>query len=70
MVSATRWMSTAVAVPYILCTTCTEQAIRVLTFDSAVPDVVLNQLYRFTALQSSFGANMVALEGGRPLVIT
>jgi DNA gyrase subunit A len=35
----------------------------------AVPDVVLNQLYRFTALQSSFGANMVALEGGRPLVM-
>ncbi len=36
----------------------------------AVPDVVLNQLYRFTALQSSFGANMVALDGGRPLVMT
>jgi DNA gyrase subunit A len=35
----------------------------------AVPDIVLNQLYRFTALQSSFGANMVALEGGRPLVM-
>jgi DNA gyrase subunit A len=35
----------------------------------AVPEVVLNQLYRFTALQSSFGANMVALEGGRPLVM-
>jgi DNA gyrase subunit A len=35
----------------------------------AVPDVVLNQLYRFTALQSSFGANMVALEGGRPQVM-
>jgi DNA gyrase subunit A len=35
----------------------------------AVPDVVLNQLYRFTALQSSFGANMVALEGGRPLLM-
>jgi DNA gyrase subunit A len=32
----------------------------------AVPDVVLNQLYRFTALQSSFGANMVALDNGRP----
>jgi len=32
-------------------------------------DVVLNQLYRFTALQSSFGANMVALEGGRPQVM-
>jgi DNA gyrase subunit A len=28
--------------------------------------VVLNQLYRFTPLQSTFGANMVALNGGRP----
>ena len=36
----------------------------------AVPDVVLNQLYRFTALQTSFGANMVALDGGRPLLMT
>ncbi len=35
----------------------------------AVPDVVLNQLYRFTSLQSTFGANMVALDGGRPLVM-
>ena len=33
-------------------------------------DVVLNQLYRFTPLQSSFGANMVALDGGRPLLMT
>jgi DNA gyrase subunit A len=33
-------------------------------------DVVLNQLYRYTPLQSSFGANMVALDGGRPLVMT
>jgi DNA gyrase subunit A len=32
-------------------------------------DVVLNQLYRFTPLQSSFGANMVALDGGRPLTM-
>jgi DNA gyrase subunit A len=32
----------------------------------AVGDVVLNQLYRYTALQSTFGANMVALNGGRP----
>jgi DNA gyrase subunit A len=32
----------------------------------AMADVVLNQLYRFTPLQSSFGANMVALNGGRP----
>jgi DNA gyrase subunit A len=32
----------------------------------AVPDVVLNQLYRFTPLQQNFGANMVALDAGRP----
>ena len=32
----------------------------------AVPDVVLNQLYRFTELQSSFGCNFVALNGGKP----
>jgi len=36
----------------------------------AMADVVLNQLYRFTALQSTFGANMVALDAGRPLVMT
>ncbi len=29
-------------------------------------DVILNQLYRFTALQSSFGYNMLALNRGRP----
>jgi DNA gyrase subunit A len=32
----------------------------------AVADVVLNQLYRYTPLQTSFGANMVALNGGKP----
>jgi DNA gyrase subunit A len=32
----------------------------------ATPEVVLNQLYRFTQLQSSFGINMLALDGGRP----
>jgi DNA gyrase subunit A len=32
----------------------------------AVPDVVLNQLYRYTALQTSFGINMLALNHGRP----
>ncbi|MEZ0279510.1 MAG: DNA gyrase C-terminal beta-propeller domain-containing protein, partial [Methylibium sp.] len=32
----------------------------------AMADVVLNQLYRFSPLQSTFGANMVALIGGRP----
>ncbi|PYE86822.1 DNA gyrase subunit A [Phyllobacterium leguminum] len=31
-----------------------------------VADVVLNQLYRYTPLQSSFGVNMVALNGGKP----
>ncbi len=32
----------------------------------AVADVILNQLYRFSPLQTSFGCNMVALNGGRP----
>ncbi|WP_245265280.1 DNA gyrase subunit A [Microvirga flocculans] len=36
----------------------------------AMPDVVLNQLYRYTPLQTSFGANMVALNGGRPEQMT
>ncbi len=35
----------------------------------AVADVVLNQLWRFTAMQSSFGANMIALSGGRPQML-
>ncbi len=32
----------------------------------AVADVVLNQIYRYTPLQTSFGCNIVALNGGRP----
>jgi DNA gyrase subunit A len=32
----------------------------------AVADVVLNQLYRFSPLQTSFGCNFVALNGGKP----
>ena len=36
----------------------------------AVADVVLNQLYRFSPLQTTFGANMVALNGGRPEQMT
>ncbi len=36
----------------------------------AVADVILNQLYRFTPLQTSFGANIVALNGGKPEVLT
>ena len=33
----------------------------------ASPEVVLNQLYRFSQLQTSFGVNMLALNNGRPL---
>ncbi len=36
----------------------------------AEPDVVLNQLYRHTALQTSFGVNMLALNAGRPELLT
>src|SRR5215472_17014429 len=32
----------------------------------AMSEIVLNQLYRYTALQTSFGVNMLALNGGRP----
>ena len=32
----------------------------------AVADVVLNQLYKFSDLQTTFGANMLAINGGRP----
>ena len=32
----------------------------------ATPEVVLNQLFRFTPMQTSFGCNMLALNGGRP----
>src|SRR5260370_1886188 len=32
----------------------------------AVPDVVLNQLYRLTPLQTNFGANVVPLDDDRP----
>ena len=32
----------------------------------AIPDVVLNQLFKHTPLQTSFGANMLALHFGRP----
>ncbi|MGH6948512.1 MAG: DNA gyrase subunit A [Kiloniellales bacterium] len=32
----------------------------------AEPEIVLNQLYRFTPLQTSFGVNMLAINGGRP----
>ena len=35
----------------------------------AVSDIVLNQLYKFTQLQTSFGANLVALDRGSPKVM-
>jgi len=34
------------------------------------PEIVLNQLFRHTALQTSFGVNMLALNGGRPELLT
>ncbi|MDQ7261450.1 DNA gyrase subunit A [Paracoccus sp. PS-1] len=36
----------------------------------ATAEVVLNQLFRFTPMQTSFGANMLALNGGRPEQLT
>jgi DNA gyrase subunit A len=36
----------------------------------ATPEVVLNQLYRFTPMQTYFGCNMLALNGGRPEQLT
>ena len=36
----------------------------------ATADVVLNQLFRFSAMQVSFGCNMLALNGGRPEQLT
>ena len=35
-----------------------------------VAEVILNNLYQFTAMQSVFGINLVALEGGRPRLMT
>jgi DNA gyrase subunit A len=35
----------------------------------SVSEVVLNQLYRYSQLQTSFGANMLALDQGQPLLM-
>ena len=35
----------------------------------AIADIVLNQLYKHTALQESFGVNMLAIADGRPKVL-
>jgi DNA gyrase subunit A len=36
----------------------------------ATAEVVMNQLYRFTPMQTYFGCNMLALNGGRPETLT
>ncbi|SLN10900.1 DNA gyrase subunit A [Ruegeria meonggei] len=36
----------------------------------ATPEVVLNQLFRFSPMQTYFGCNMLALNGGRPEQLT
>ncbi len=36
----------------------------------ATAEVVLNQLWRFTPMQTTFGCNMLALNGGRPETLT
>lgn len=36
---------------------------------AAIPDVVINQLYKFTELQVTFGCNMLALDKGLPRVM-
>ncbi len=36
----------------------------------ATAEVVLNQLFRFTPMQTSFGCNMLALNGGKPETLT
>ncbi|MDR2934153.1 MAG: DNA topoisomerase 4 subunit A, partial [Rickettsiales bacterium] len=35
----------------------------------AVPDVILNQLFKYTPLQTSFGVNMLAINKGRPEIM-
>jgi len=35
----------------------------------AMGEIVLNQLYRHTPLQTSFGVNMLALSGGKPILM-
>ena len=37
---------------------------------AATAEVVMNQLYRFTPMQTYFGCNMLALNGGRPEQLT
>ena len=34
-----------------------------------IPNIVLNKLFKFTSLQSSFSVNNIALVGGRPRLL-
>jgi DNA gyrase subunit A len=36
----------------------------------AIPEVVMNQLYKFTAMQTTFGINLLAIVNNRPEVLT
>ena len=36
----------------------------------AIPNIVLNKLYKYTAIQSSFSVNNIALVKGRPMLLT
>lgn len=36
----------------------------------AMAEIVLNQLYKYTPLQTSFGVNMLAINGGKPELMT
>ncbi|WP_027367055.1 DNA gyrase subunit A [Desulfocurvibacter africanus] len=35
----------------------------------AIPDIIINMLYKFTPLESSFGINMMAVVGSRPMLL-
>lgn len=35
----------------------------------AIPDIVINALYKYTPLESSFGINMMAVVGNRPMLL-
>jgi len=35
----------------------------------AIPDIIINALYKFTPLESSFGINMMAVVGNRPMLL-
>ncbi|MBU1221406.1 DNA gyrase subunit A [Myxococcota bacterium] len=49
-----------------------KQGMRVVIFlkKDAVPEIVINKLYKLTALQSTFGVNMIAIVDGRPKLLT